>query len=120
MPEGKESKTLKYAHWISSPAEHEEHHGQSLATKSHDVIRKWAEARGATPATVPGTEHQGRPGALRFDFPGFGGQELRHISWDDWFKTFDVRELTFIFQETTKDGRQSNFFHLDSPHREHE
>ena len=120
MPETKRTRSLKYAHWIESPQEHESHHGESLATKNHEVIRQWAKERGAEPATVPGTEHAGRPGVLRFDFPGFGGQELRHISWDEWFKTFDERDLVFIFQETTKDGRKSNFFQLESPHREHE
>lgn len=119
-PQKEESKSLRYAHWINSPEEHESHHGESLATKNHEVIKRWAEARKATPATVPGTEHEGRPGVLRFDFPGFGGQELQHISWEEWFKTFDARDLAFVFQETLKDGRQSNFFHLDSPHREHD
>lgn len=114
----KVSKTLKYAKWITSPDEHEDHPGQSLATKSHEVIRRWAEARGATPATVPGTEHDTRPGVLRFDFPGYGGQGLRHISWDEWFRTFDERNLTFVFQEHTRDGRMSNFFLLESPERE--
>ena len=120
MPEMKRSESLKYAHWIDSPKEHESHHGESLATKNHEVIRQWAESRKAVPATVPGTEHGGRPGVLRFDFPGFGGQELRQVTWDEWFRTFDERDLTFIFQEHKRDGHQSNFFQLDNPHREHE
>jgi len=120
MSESRESKSTRYAHWIDSPAEHESHHGESLATKNHEVIRRWAEERGAVPVTVPGTEHNGRPGVLRFDFPGYGGGELQHISWDDWFRTFDERNLTFVYQETLKEGRQSNFFHLDNPSREHD
>ncbi len=92
--------------------------GATLLTRNHDIIRRWAEARGGQPATVPGTEHEGRPGVLRFDFPGFGGRELQHISWDDWFRSFDTRDLVFVYQETTRDGTQSNFFRFDSPHRE--
>lgn len=92
--------------------------GATLLTRNHDIIRRWAEARGAQPATVPGTEHEGRPGVLRFDFPGYGGQELKHISWDEWFRTFEARDLVFVYQETQKDGTPSNFFRFDSPHRE--
>jgi len=92
--------------------------GATLLTRNHEVIRQWAESRGAAPATVPGTEHDGHLGVLRFDFPGFGGRSLQHVSWDEWFRAFDERELTFIFQETRSDGTQSNFFRFDSPHRE--
>jgi hypothetical protein len=87
-------------------------------TRNHDVIRRWAEERGAQPATVPGTEHDGHLGVLRFDFPGYGGQDLRHVSWDEWFETFDARGLNFIYQEKQKDGTPSNFFRLENPTRE--
>ena len=83
-------------------------------------VQRWAEEREAVPATVPGTEHGGRPGVLRFDFPGYGGKDLKEISWDDRFKTFDDRHLVFLFQQHMKNGDQSNFFHLDSPTREHD
>ncbi len=114
------SKTTLRSKWIHSPSEHEDHAGQSLATRSHDVIVHWAEERGAQPATVPGTEHGNRPGVLRFNFPGYGGEALEEISWEEWFKTFDVRQLVFVFQEHKTDGRMSNFFQLDSPEREHD
>lgn len=114
------SKTTQRARWIHSPDEHEDHHGQSLATRSHEVIQAWAGARKGQPATVPGTEHDGRPGVLRFDFPGYGGDDLRHISWDEWFETFDARNLVFVYQEHKSDGTESNFFMLDSPEREHD
>jgi len=104
--------------WIFGLDEHEDHAGQSLATRNHEVIQKWAEERNATPATIPGTEHEGRPGVLRFDFPGYGGRELKHISWEDWFRSFDDRELVFLYQEHLKSGNQSNFFKMNSPHRE--
>ncbi|NRQ36658.1 hypothetical protein HII36_33210 [Nonomuraea sp. NN258] len=107
-----------YEQEIDSVDEHEERPGRSLITTDHDVIRQWAEERRAVPATVPGTEHEGRPGVLRFDFPGYGGDDLQKISWDDWFKTFDARKLNFIYQEHKTDGRQSNFFRLENPDRE--
>ena len=114
------SDTTLRAKWIHNTDEHEDKPGQSLATRSHEVIKQWAEQRGAQPATVPGTEHEGRPGVLRFNFPGYGGQSLQPIGWDEWFRSFDERDLVFVYQEHQSSGNMSNFFQLDSPHREHE
>ncbi|HET9014185.1 MAG TPA: hypothetical protein VFN57_01220 [Thermomicrobiaceae bacterium] len=114
------SPATKHARWVHAPDEGEEHPGQTLATRSHDVIQHWAQQRNATPATVPGTERGGRPSVMRFDFPGHGGKDLQHISWEDWFRTFDERQLVFLFQQHMRDGRESNFFMMDSPSREHD
>lgn len=116
--ESGESRGTRYAQHIDNLDEHEERLGRTLTTRNHDVIQHWAEERHATPATVPGTEHQGRKGVLRFDFAGYGGGNLQHISWEEWFKTFDERELNFIYQEHKTDGSQSNFFRLEKPGRE--
>lgn len=113
--EGLSDTVSERARWIHSPEEHEEYQGQTLATRSHEVIRAWAEERGAKPATAPGSEHEGRVGVLRFDFPGYGGDNLEPIDWDAWFEPFDERELVFMFQEHKSDGSQSNFFRLDNP-----
>ncbi len=112
------SSRLPRSKWIDSMEEHEDHPGQSLATRNHEVIKHWAEERRAEPAAVAGTEHEGRAGVLRLDFPGYG--TVPKISWDDWFKTFDDRELIFLYQEHLKNGNTSNFFKLNSPSREHE
>jgi hypothetical protein len=112
------SKSLRYAQEIHSPDQHADRPGRSLVTTNHDVIMMWAGQRDARPATVPGTEHDGHPGVLRFDFPGYGGRELAGVSWDEWFAAFDGRGLNFIYQEQTSDGRTSNFFQLENPHRE--
>jgi hypothetical protein len=103
---------------ISSSDQHEDRAGQTLVTQDHDTIRRWAEERGAIPATVRGTEHDGRPGVLTFDFPDGEAENLEHISWDEWFRVFDERGLRFIYQEHLKDGRQSNFSRLENPDRE--
>jgi hypothetical protein len=109
----------KYAQEITSPDEHEERTGRSLVTTDHDVIREWAEERDAVPATINGTEHGDHLGVLRFDFGGDSENErLRHVSWDEWFRTFDDRKLNFIYQEHRTDGSDSNFFRLDNPDRE--
>lgn len=106
------------AKWIGSTDEHEEHAGQTLATRNHDVIMRWAAERRAVPATVPGTEHEGRAGVLRMDFPGGSEGRLKQIEWDRWFETFDARDLVMLFQERLSSGDQSNFLRFVSPHRE--
>jgi Rho termination factor, N-terminal domain len=112
------SDSLKYSQEVTSPDEEPEREGRSLVTTSHEVIKAWAEERDATPATVEGTEHGDHLGVLRFDFGGGDDKNLRQVSWDEWFNTFDVRRLNFIYQEQRSDGRQSNFFQFDNPERE--
>ena len=109
------SKSLKYAQEIRSTDDRPERAGRSLVTTDHEVIRRWAQARKAVPATVEGTEHQGHLGVLRFDFPGYSGDRLTEVSWDDWFDAFDKRGLNFIYQETRTDRKRSNFFQLENP-----
>ncbi|HEY6794185.1 MAG TPA: Rho termination factor N-terminal domain-containing protein [Kineosporiaceae bacterium] len=111
------STSVKYSQEVTSPDDEPERPGRSLVTVSHEVIRQWAQARGGRPATVEGTEHEGRAGVLRFDF-GEPSDQLREISWEEWFETFDTRGLNFIYQEQRSDGRQSNFFRLENPTRE--
>ena len=109
------SGSLKYSQEIRSVDDKPERAGRSLVTTDHEVIRRWAEARKAVPATVEGTGPGDTLGVLRFDFPGYGGESLTHIEWDEWFDTFDRRRLNFIYQQTLSDGGRSNFFQLESP-----
>jgi len=109
----------KYAQEISSPDEHEDREGKTLVTTDHDAIRQWADQRNAVPATIDGTEHDGHLGVLRFDFGGDSEDgTLVHVEWEEWFRTFDERNLNFIYQEHKTDGSESNFFRLDNPDRE--
>ncbi|MDA8201257.1 MAG: hypothetical protein M0Z49_00545 [Chloroflexi bacterium] len=113
------SKTTLRATWAHSPDEHEDRPGQTLATRSPEGVRAWAEARGGEPATAETspskTDH--RPHVLRINFPGRGGRLLTAIGWNDWLKSFQGRDLVFLFLEHTRDGRESNFFRLDNPKR---
>jgi len=87
----------------------------SKTTTNHDEIRKWAEARGGKPATVKRTESNGEAGVLRIDFPGYRGSDsLEEISWDEFFKKFDEKQLAFLYQDETSSGEQSRFFKLVS------
>lgn len=113
------SRSVRSSQLIESTADRPERPGRSLVTTNHEVIRRWARARGAKPATIAGTERDGRAGVLTFDLPGYReNRRLRHITWNDWFRTFDERGLNLIYQEQLRDGRPSNFFRTESPDRE--
>ncbi len=85
---------------------------ESRTTTDHEVIRRWAEARGGKPATVKDTGN-GEPGVLRIDFPNRGAEgSLDEISWDEFFEKFEKEQLAFLYQEETKDGHESRFFKL--------
>jgi len=112
------SDSTKRAKWIHAPDEQADRDGQTLATREHAVIQAWVEERGGVPATVPGTEHEGRAGVLRFKFDDAENDRIAEIAWDEWFRTFDERNLVFVYQQRKADGNQSNFFRLDNPDRE--
>src|SRR3954454_25099142 len=75
---------------------------QSQRTRDHKIIRQWAEARDGHPAVVEKTE------ILRIDFDE-PEENLRRISWDEFFRIFDSRDLEFLYQDHTQDGKESRF-----------
>jgi len=83
----------------------------SNQTSDHDKIRKWAEKRGGVPAKVDTTETKGSEGILRIHFPKHSenNDDLKEISWDDFFKEFDKNKLDFLYQDEKADGEQSTF-----------
>ncbi|MFU8855019.1 hypothetical protein ACNAW0_29250, partial [Micromonospora sp. SL1-18] len=113
------ARSVRSSQQITSLQDRPERPGRSLVTANHEVIQRWARARGAKPATIAGTEREGRPGVLTFNIPGYReSSRIREITWDDWFRTFDLRGLNLIYQEQMRDGRQSNFFRTENPDRE--
>jgi hypothetical protein len=116
---GQLSDTTLRAYWTHTPGEEGDHDGQTLATRSRDVVEDWARRRDGHPAAATRGD-DGRPRVLRFDFeggPDKGGSDLERISFDEWWQTFEERDLVFVYQERLSDGSQSNFFILDSPRR---
>jgi hypothetical protein len=109
------SSSLKYSQEITSTDDKPERAGRSLVTTDHEVIRQWAKARKAVPATIAGSEHDGHLGVLRFDFPGYSGDRLTPVEWEEWLATFDKRRLNFIYQQRQSNGKRSNFFRLENP-----
>jgi hypothetical protein len=85
--------------------------GSSKMTQDHDEIRRWAEEREGKPATVKTTSSGDDIGVLRFDFPGYSGEDsLEMISWEQFFEKFDEKDLVFLYQDETKQGDESRFF----------
>ncbi|EAQ02255.1 hypothetical protein OB2597_19271 [Pseudooceanicola batsensis HTCC2597] len=78
---------------------------EAASTTDHDVIRKWVEARGGTPARVRDT---GEGGVLRIDFEP-KDESLEPINWEDFFSIFEQRDLAFLHQDMTEDGQTSRF-----------
>jgi anaerobic selenocysteine-containing dehydrogenase len=86
---------------------------ESKVTTDHEEIRRWVEDRGGHPAQVKGTEKGESAGLLRIDYPGFSGEgRLEEITWDEFFEAFEKNKLAFLYQEETKDGKQSRFSKL--------
>jgi hypothetical protein len=82
----------------------------SKTTTDHEEIKQYVEERDGKPARVRGTDGKDGSGLLRIDFPtGAGEDKLEPISWEEFFKTFDDNKLAMIYQEETKDGKESRF-----------
>ena len=74
-------------------------------TTDHEAIKRWAEERGAKPASVKRTHGSDDPGIIRLDFPGFSGEgTLEAISWDDWWRKFD--EIRSRLPLSRRDGQR--------------
>jgi hypothetical protein len=69
-------------------------------TTDQETIRKWAESHGGKPAAVRRTHQGGDVGIVRLMFPEAQQSEhdsLVEISWDEFFKEFEQRELALLY-----------------------
>lgn len=78
---------------------------EAVETTDHKTIKRWIEERGGHPARVKGAEEGG---ILRVDF-GKPEDNLEAIEWEDFFSIFDENDLSFLYQDETKDGKTSRF-----------
>jgi len=86
---------------------------EAKVTTDHKEIRQWVEERDGRPARVKGTESKNSVGLLRIDYAGFSGEDtLEEISWEEFFDAFEKNGLAFLYQEETKDGKESRFSKL--------
>ncbi|MGA2286037.1 MAG: hypothetical protein ABSG55_07205 [Dehalococcoidia bacterium] len=85
--------------------------GETKTTTDHETIRKWAEERGGRPSSVARTAGKNDAGLLRIYFPGYGAEgSLQEVAWDEFFRKFDEKNLAFVYQDQTRDGKESRFF----------
>lgn len=78
-------------------------------TKDHNIIKQWAEARSGIPTIVRGTRNNLTGGIIQIQLPDtLRSDTLEPISWDEFFKIFDLRELTFT--HSPREG--SRFFKI--------
>lgn len=80
----------------------------AVVTRDHEAIRAWAEKRGGRPALVEPTRGKRSGGLLRLDF-GAPDENLKEVSWDEFFAVFDKSGVGFLHQDQTKSGRLSRF-----------
>lgn len=88
---------------VTAEDEHRDPSAGVAATRDHALIRRWAEAHQASPATGehtpsgPATVDVNDGGAgIRFNHPGAG--RFRPISWDEFFRNFDQHGLAFVYE----------------------
>lgn len=70
-------------------------------TTDHGTIRTWAESKGGKPAAVDRTHRGDDVGIIRIMFPDAPRSEhesLVEISWDEFFREFDERELALLYE----------------------
>ena len=88
---------------------------EAKVTTDHEEIKQWVEEREGRPARVKGTDKADSGGLLRIDYPGFSGEDtLETITWEEFFEAFEDNKLAFLYQQETKDGKESRFSKLIS------
>lgn len=85
--------------------------GVSKTTTDHHEIKQWVEEHGGKPAAVKGTSFQDDPGLLRINFREYDSDNLDEITWDDFFKKFDEKQLAFMYTEEAESA-EPNYFKL--------
>jgi hypothetical protein len=74
----------------------------SETTTDHDAIRRWAESKGGKPAAVDRTHSDKDVGLIRIMFPDAPNshhENLVEITWEEFFKEFDERQLALILDD---------------------
>lgn len=84
----------------------------SVCTTDRDTIRRWVEKRRGRPAAIRARSRGDYEAAPpRIDFPEYRSTGvLRRISWDEFFRKFEEKQLAFVYQDETPTGEMSRFF----------
>jgi hypothetical protein len=79
-------------------------------TTNHNFIEGWVEERGGKPAVD--VERSNDKIVLAIDFDKKAKENLKHVSWDEFFEDFDDERMAFLFQEEKLDGGISKYYRL--------
>lgn len=85
---------------------------EAVETTDHKTIQRWIEVRGGHPSRISGAKEGG---ILRVDF-GKPEDSLEGIEWEDFFSIFDENNLSFLYEDKTKDGKTSRFSKFVAKH----
>ena len=83
---------------------------ESKKTTDRKAIKRWADERKGIPAYVKGTENDDS-GVLRIHFPEASkdDENFDKIDWDQFFDTFEEKNLAMLYQEEKENGEKSTF-----------
>ena len=73
-------------------------------TTDHEKIRTWAESKGGKPAAVERTHSEDDVGIIRIMFPDAPNSShgaLVEISWEEFFREFEDRQLALLYDENS-------------------
>lgn len=88
---------------------------KTKSTTDTTKIKEWSQAREGKPSVVESTYKSDKAGGLlRINFPDYQEDNLKEISWEEFFRIFKENNLQFQYQEETKDGSQSTFFKFEN------
>lgn len=72
-------------------------------TTEHALVRKLIEDREGYPAHLESSEGQGDSGLLQVGLTdedeGQGGEDLKELSWEQFFEEFEEKDLAFAYRE---------------------
>ena len=66
-------------------------------TTEHGEIRRWAEETGASPVELSQQTFDCKPTMLSFIFGDAGDENIRPISWESFFASFDLLGLALVY-----------------------
>jgi hypothetical protein len=81
-------------------------------TTDHDEIRRWIQTHHGAPARKLTFTTTHPDGFLCIDFLGMHTPDLQHLSWTEWFTTFDKQGLALCYPDPHIHDGTSAWFEL--------
>jgi hypothetical protein len=86
---------------------------EGKVTTDKKAIKEWIEERKGWPAVQIKTNGNRKENILWVGFPEASTHKnLQKITWEEFFEKFDQEQLTFLYQDASLNGEQSQFFYF--------